>query len=53
LHELGWLHFVDLPFSAIFGYVWFYFSPSVFRKALLFGKEVAMAICPARAMWLE
>jgi len=26
------MHFLDLPFSAIFDYVWFYFSQSVFSK---------------------
>jgi len=26
LDELGWLHFLDLSFSAIFVYVWLYFS---------------------------
>jgi len=42
---------MDLPFSAIFGYVWFYISQSVVSKALLFRKEVAVG--PARVMWLE
>jgi len=51
LHELGWLHFLDLTFSAIFGYVWFYFLQSVFSKALFFRKE--MVIGPVRVMWLE
>jgi len=35
----------------MFGYVWFYFSQSVFGKALPFRKEVA--IDPLRVMWLE
>jgi len=40
-----------LPFSAIFAYVWFYFSQSAFSKALLSRKEVDIGL--ARVMWLE
>jgi len=45
------VHFLNLSFSAIFGFVWFYFSQSVFGKALLFRREVAIG--PTRVMWLE
>jgi len=48
LHQL---HFLDLPFSAIIGYVWLHFSQSVFGKTLPFRKEVA--IDPLRVMWLK
>jgi len=44
---------LDLSFSAIFGYVWFYISQSVsvVGKALLFRKKVAIGT--AKVMWLE
>jgi len=51
LHEFGWLLILDLPFSAMFGCVWFHFSQSVFSKGLLFRKEVAIG--PASVMYIE